>query len=323
MQKRCRHSGVAGLIKNPKEMFWTYPVTGARVTRSNRIVCLTCDVEIENEEGLVCFVQILELFERYRFPATFFVKVSSDNLPYLERINMESRYGMHEFGLHIHWGESSTLASSRSRGLNSLPTDLLNREIEEGLENCMKMGFKPRSFRAGGLSQTNPALKVIREHGFRVDSSVAAGLNEKEHWFQNHGRVPYRSWYFPSRNAYDIAASGIQDRMGILEVPVTRLIPSTRSWSPCTLTPTTPLLKLITMEWLLRSRLESPLIITPIFHSWGDWRVRSGGRTFDRFLEMLGRMIVYLLRKGLTPRRLDEVYALVCDHIAHTDSIIS
>lgn len=310
-------------MKTPMEMFQKHPATGVRARTSNHILCLTCDVEIENEEGLRCFVQVLELFESYRFPATFFIKVSSENLPYLERIDMESRYGMHEFGLHIHWGESNTLASSKSRGLNYLPTDLLNREIEEGLENCMKMGFKPRSFRAGGLSQTNPALKVINEHGFRVDSSVAAGLNEKEHWFQNHGRVPYRSWYFPSKSAYDIPASDIEDRMGILEIPVTRLIPSTRSWSPYTLTPTTPLFKLITMECLLRPRVESPLIITPIFHSWGDWRVRSGERTFDQFLEMLRRMIVYLLRKGLTPRRLDEVYALVCDHIAHTDGIIS
>jgi peptidoglycan/xylan/chitin deacetylase (PgdA/CDA1 family) len=304
-------------------MFLGHPVTRARTTMSDCILCLTCDVEIENEEDLKRFVRILEIFDRYHFPITFFLKVSSGNLAFLERVDMETFYGAHEFGLHIHWGESDTLPSSRSRGLKSLPTGVLEREIQEGLRNCMKIGVRPTSFRAGGLSQTTRALKVINKYGFKVDSSVAAALNEKEHWFQNHGRVPYRSWYFPSKNAYDIPASDIEDRMGILEIPVTRLIPSTRSWSPCTLTPTTPLFKLITMECLLRPRIESPLIITPIFHSWGDWRVRSGERTFDRFAEILRRMIVYLLSKGLTPRRLDEVYALVCDHTPHRDGIIS
>jgi hypothetical protein len=274
-------------------------------------------VEIEDREGLKSLVRILDLLGRYCLRATFFVKPSSENIGLLDRIDIESRYGMHEFGLHIHWGESNELTSSRSRGLNSLPTDLLNREIKDGLENCMRMGFRPRSFRAGGLSQTTAALKVINEHGLRVDSSVAAALNEKAHWFQNHKNVPYRSWYYPRKNAYDVPASSAQDGMGILEVPVTRLIPSTRSWSPCTLTPTTPLFKLITMEWLFRSRLESPLVITPIFHSWGDWRVRSGERTFDKFLETLERMIAYFLRKGLKPRRLDEVHAMISQHLSH------
>jgi peptidoglycan/xylan/chitin deacetylase (PgdA/CDA1 family) len=292
-------------------MFWTYSVTGGRARRSKCILCLTCDVEIETEEDLRRFRRVLELCDRRRLPATFFVKATSENLCFLRKIDMVSSYQMHEFGLHIHWGESDIVSNSRSRGLNSLPADLLNREIEEGLQNCMMMGFRPRSFRAGGLSQTTAALNVIKEHGFMVDSSVAAGLNEKQYWFQNHKNVPYRSWYFPSKKAYSAPASDIRDRMDILEVPVSRLVPSTRSWSPCTLTPTSPLLKLITMEWLLRSHLESPLIITPIFHSWGDWRVRSGERTFNWFLKRLQRMIAYFLRKGLEPRRLDEVHAII------------
>jgi hypothetical protein len=272
---------------------------------------------MDSEEDPARFARILELLDYYHCAGTFFLKPFPGNTDLLERLEIESYSDTHEFGLHIHWGESNTLASSRSRGLNSLPRGLLNREIEAGLENCMKLGFRPRCFRAGGLSQTTQALMVINEHGFRVDSSVAAGLNEKEHWFQNHKNVPYRSWYYPSKNAYDIPASSAQDGMDILEVPVTRLIPSTRFWSPCTLTPTTPLFKLITMEWLFRSRLETPLIITPIFHSWGDWRVRSGERTFDKFLKVLEKMIVYLLRKGLKPRTLDEVQATISQHVSH------
>jgi peptidoglycan/xylan/chitin deacetylase (PgdA/CDA1 family) len=268
---------------------------------------------MDNQEDPARFVRILELLDHHHCGGTFFLKLFPRNAG-LERLGIESYSNRHEFGLHIHWGESNTVASSRSRGLNSVPADLLEREIEVGLESCMRLGFRPKCFRAGGLSQTTRALKVIKEHGFRVDSSVAAGLNEKERWFQNHKNVPYRSWYYPSKKAYDIPASSAQDRMDILEVPVTRLIPSTRSWSPCTLTPTTPLFKLITMEWLLTSRHESPLIITPIFHSWGDWRVRSGERTFDEFLETLERMILYFLRKGLKPLRLDEVHAIILRH---------
>jgi hypothetical protein len=175
------------------------------------------------------------------------------------------------------------------------------------------MGFRPRSFRGGGLSQTTLALGLVHDYGFTVDSSVAANLNERERWFQNHVNVPYRSWYFPSKKGYDIPAQCIGDRIGILEIPVTRLIPSWRSWSPYTLEPSTLLVEIITTQWLIRSRWENPLLVTPIFHSWGDGKVRVGRKTFDRFLEQVSKMIKQMLKKSLRPHTLKEAYSIICE----------
>jgi hypothetical protein len=235
---------------------------------------------------------------------------SPHNLSLFQRLDIRSFLGIHEFGLHIHWGGYD---SSGNKSLRSLSTDVFTKEMRDAYEACLRMGFRPRSFRGGGLSQTTPVLELVYKHGFVVDSSVAAKLNQSERWFQNHVKVPYKSWYFPSKKGYDIPAIGANDRMGILEIPVTRLIPSLRSWSPYTLTPSTPLVKIITSEWLIRSRWESPLVVTPIFHSYGDGKVRIGRKTFARFLEQLSWMIKYMLKKNLKPHTLSEVYSIICE----------
>lgn len=275
------------------------------------IVCLSCDVEIETESGLSQLKEILRLFKHYHVKGTFFLLVSLKNLPLFESLDFASYSDSHEFGLHIHWGESSKPETSQSKGLESIPIDIIAREMEEGLECCKRLGFRPRSFRGGGLSQTTSTLKLVERYGFQVDSSVAPKLNEKGAWFQKHTYVPYKSWYFPSRHAYDIPASSIEDRIGILEIPVTRLIPSFRAWSPYTLGPTNPLLKIIINQWLLRSAMENPLLITPLFHSWGARGFRHTHTDFDLFLKRLGRMIEYFLKKKFEPLTTSEVYNLL------------
>lgn len=272
----------------------------------NRIVCLTCDVEIEQKKELKQLVQILQIFKSYRIKGTFFFLLSSENCNFFESSDLLSYLDQHEFGLHIHWGESNKPETSRAVGLKCLSVNVLNREMEEGLQCCRRLGFRPRSFRGGGLSQTNPALKLVKRYGFQVDSSVAPKLNEKEAWFQKHMHVPYRSWYFPSKKGYDIPASSKEDQIGILEIPVTRLIPSFRGWGPYTLTPTSPLFKVIINQWLFRSRWENPLLITPIFHSWGE-----RGKDFNSFLKKLSGMIKYMLKKKFEPLTVREVYNLL------------
>ncbi len=278
------------------------------------ITCLTCDVEIEHKDGLHNLEEILQLFRHHHVKGTFFLLLSLKNYPLFESSDLTSYFDQHEFGLHIHWGESNKPETSLACGLESLSVDILKREMEEGLECCKRLGFKPKSFRSGGLSQTTPALKLINRYRFHVDSSVAAKLNEKKEWLHKHMHVPYRSWYFPSKKGYDIPALRIEDRIGILEIPVTRLIPSFGSWSPYTLTPTTPLSKVIINQWLFKSCWENPLLITPIFHSWG---AMGGG--FTSFLKKLSGMIEYLLKKKLEPLTFSEVYDLlvlpeVCIH---------
>lgn len=98
-----------------------------------------------------------------------------------------------------------------------------------------------------------------------------------------------------------------EERMGILEIPVTRMIPSGRSWGPYTLTPTSPLQRIIVNEWLRKPRREDPLLITSLFHSWGNFtRVN-----FDGFLRKLNKMLTYFRAKDLEPVTLSEAYGVV------------
>jgi peptidoglycan/xylan/chitin deacetylase (PgdA/CDA1 family) len=280
-------------------------------SKPDRVVCFTCDVEIGREEGLQQLAPILNLLDYYNVPATFFVIVSAGNYRLLENFELSSRLENHEIGLHIHWGESSRSNSSYTRGLDALSTIFLEKEMRECLEYCRKLNFRPTSFRGVGLCQTTEALKLIAKSGFHVDSSVAARLNEINGWFQKHTRVPYRSWYFPSKDNYDVPASDADDTMGVLEIPVTRLIPSLRAWWPYTLNPNAPLiLKIITNEWLLRPRREHPLVIVPLFHNW-EIESRQHSKNYDRFLRRLSKSILYLISKGFVPLKIKEVYDLV------------
>jgi len=277
---------------------------------SRPIVCMTCDVEIQRKEELGPFKKILQMLDSYSLRGTFFLIISQDNYDAFENLDLQSYSERHEFGLHIHWGDSMKTGSSERTGLRSVPIGVLSSEIKCGIERCQKLGFTPKSFRGGGLCQTTEALKLISGHGFRVDSSVAARLNEKERWFQRHLQVPYRSWYFPSKEGYHIPASNVEDRIGILEIPVTRLIPSLGSWFPYTLTPTTPLSKIIINEWLFKSHWESPLLITPIFHSWSQSDYRWH---YNQFLSKLSKMMKYILDRRLEPLTFREVCHLLKD----------
>ena len=179
--------------------------------KSRRVTCVTCDVEISDAEDVRHTEEIFHLFDAYGVKATFFLLLSPQTCELLESSSILSHVDNHEFGLHIHWGQTQGRDLSYPRGLRWVPVELLEKEMKYGLESCRRLGLRPRSFRAGGLCQTTTALKLISRYGFHVDSSVASGLNESEGYFQGHQRVPFRSWYFPSKLGYDIAALRNED----------------------------------------------------------------------------------------------------------------
>lgn len=274
-------------------------------------MCMSCDVEIAKEEELNQLEQILQTLDGYGINGTFFFLLSSQNYQILEDSDVLAHFDKNEFGLHIHWGQDNWMKRDSRTCLASLSLEVLQEEIENCLAYCRKLGFKPKSFRGGGLSQTTLALNLINKYGFKVDSSVAPKLDEKQ-WCQKHTRVPYKSWYFPSRKGYDIPAKSEEERIGIMEIPVTRFIPSFSGWAPYTLTPTSPLFKMTINQWLFKSRWEKPLLITPIFHSWG-----GRGKNFVTFLRMLKGSAEYLLRKKFSPLVMSEVYELLSPRMLH------
>lgn len=259
---------------------------------NKRVACITCDVEIESTKNIEQLRGIVALLDKYGINVTFFIEVTRTNIDLYLDSKIISIFNDHELGLHIHWGVNGNM-ESYTKGLENISLENMQRELENSLELSKEIGFKPISFRGGGLCCTNTSLRLVKDYGFKIDSSVAARLNETCGWFQGHTNVPYISWYYSSKQSYDIPASLYEERFGILEVPVTRMMPSGREWSPWTLTPLSPFFKFIVYEWIIKSRWDPITVITPIFHSWG-WR-KSHEERFPWFLEKLEKLIRFLI----------------------------
>lgn len=271
----------------------------------NIFSCVTCDVEIGSEKDVKDLESILYLVDKYDIRCTFFIE-TRNNFELLSDIR--SAFRGHEVGLHIHWGDML----SYTKSLKNVPLDIMRFELETGLRSLQNAGFDPISFRGGGLCCSNAALKLLKEHNFKIDSSVAARLNETKGWFQGHTNVPYMSWYHPSKISYDIVASSPKERVGIVEIPVTRLMPSGRTWFPYTLTPTNPLYGIIIRELTIKSLWESPTLITPIFHSWGEGKFRE--ERFPLFLNRLDDFIKFIIRKDVECTTLGKFLDTIQNH---------
>lgn len=203
-------------------------------------VCLTCDVEGDPTKWAGDLAKLVNVANKHQAKVTFFVSLDEgrSSLPKYKRIystlHSFEEEG-HEVGLHIHWGswhveskikedfnKGVKLCKSYTNSLRSFTKKELKEELEYYLNIMQELGFSPHSFRGGGLCQTTACLEVLAEHGFEVDSSVSSGLNEKGGWFQNHISVPRdRGFYYPSKIGYDLPAKSEEERIGILEVPVT------------------------------------------------------------------------------------------------------
>ena len=272
---------------------------------SRIVTCITCDVELKSRGNIEELEKIAALLNKYGINITFFIELTQNNVYLYLDSKILSVLDTHEIGLHIHWGNNE----SYTKGLENISLENMQRELEDCLKLSKELGFRPISFRGGGLCCTNTSLKLIRDYGFKIDSSVAAKLNEKAGWFQGHTNVPYRSWYYPSKQSYDIPALDYEERLGILEVPVTRMIPSGREWLPWTLTPVSPFFKFIVNEWIIKSRREPKTVITPIFHSWGEGKLRR--EKFPLFLNKLEEMIKFLISKDFKFMVLKDFHRLL------------
>lgn len=264
--------------------------------------CLTCDVEVGSSQNIEELKKITSLLDQYEINCTFFVEVTEKNVALYSHVS--EIFENHEVGLHIHWGHME----SYNKGLKKIPVEAMQTELQESLQFLKEIGFRPMCFRGGGLCCTNESLDLLKKHKFKIDSSVAAKLHEKTGWYQGHKSVPYLSYYYPSKNSYDIPATSLKDKIGILEVPVTRMIPSGNAWFPYTLSPESPIFKYILNEWILKSKLETLTTVTPIFHSWGEGRLRN--EKFPQFINKLEKMIKYMTTKKLefiTLRELSEI----------------
>jgi hypothetical protein len=240
------------------------------------LLCVTCDVEDSTIESLE---QIRQTCARHHAPVTWFVEPRLCFDPSALNLLWEYCRQGDEVGLHVEW------RGSLVRGLSSIPAEQIRTELEEAIQ-MLKPQYALESFRGGGLSQTTAALEIVKERGFKYDSSVAYALDEPTGWYQGHDGVLPLSAYYPSPRGYNVVSHDGEERLDILEIPVTRGVPSSKLWHNMLEPDITPLsiMKLVFHQYHLRRRFQPLVLMVVIFHSYSPRRNGDMIRTLDRFL---------------------------------------
>lgn len=240
------------------------------------VVCITVDVEDSDLESLL---KIKEVCQKYNAPITWFVEPAQCNQP--EALDLLKKFIKEgdEIGLHIHW------SGSYHSGIRSAQIEGVRIELEQAMESLAPR-FHPTSFRGGGLCQMTPVLKILEQTGFEFDSSVAYNLDEPAGWHQGHENIRPVSAYYPDRKSYDIITYDDSERMNILEIPVTRGIPSTKLWHNMLEPGVTSfyLMKLIFTQYFKRRHFQPLVLLVSILHSWTWRRYPNTLGDLDKFL---------------------------------------
>jgi hypothetical protein len=244
------------------------------------LLCVTCDVEDSSIESLG---QIKQTCERHKAPVTWFVEPRLCREPSALNLLREYCRQGDEVGLHIEWN------GSLARGLRNISTEQIREELEDA-RLLLEPHFELVSFRGGGLCQTTAALEILKNRGFKYDSSVACELDEPTGWYQGHDRILPLSAYYPSQRGYDVVGYEDSGRLDILEIPVTRGSPYPKLWCNMLEPGVSPLgiMKLVFEQYRIRRHFQPLVLMVVIFHSWSPRRSATMTRTLDRFLEYAG-----------------------------------
>jgi peptidoglycan/xylan/chitin deacetylase (PgdA/CDA1 family) len=208
--------------KTPAALFhlWSDALEQVIGDQALKQLCLSIDVERDYRtdgkmttrgvrEGLPAFV---ELLESRRIPFDLFV--SGEVIDSIPRNLVQNLGGLIAVGCHgLHHrpglaGYLNRLSLESQRAEIATATDLIEA----------KLGRKPYCFRAPNFSSNGQTLGVLRELGYRVDSSVLPGrlVRKFRVWTLLDQRGAPLAPYFPDRNA--LARPG---SFPLLEVPVT------------------------------------------------------------------------------------------------------
>jgi peptidoglycan-N-acetylglucosamine deacetylase len=112
----------------------------------------------------VALGRILELLDRHRIPASFFIpavslQIAPDMVPRI------AASGRHELGVHGWIHENNA----------SLPADVERRLVEQAVEHVERItGIRPVGYRAPSWNFSPNTLGILRELGFLYDSSLMA-----------------------------------------------------------------------------------------------------------------------------------------------------
>jgi len=187
-----------------------------------RYFTVTIDTEIDNPRGRAEFSYSLEnikaiprlqdLFKKYGVKPTYLitypVATDGESINILKKAVEEGA----EIGAHLHPWTCPPFKSDDERRRQDYPHNLdLEKEKLVQLTSAIEKSFgkKPVSYRAGRYGLDEESLKILKELGYIVDSSVTPAMN-----WSNDGGPDFSN--ITSTNPYDYN--------GIFEVPITILI---------------------------------------------------------------------------------------------------
>ena len=187
-----------------------------------KYLTVTIDTEIDNPRGRAEFPYSLEnikaipklqdLFKKYGVKPTYLVTypVATDEKS-VDILRKAAEEGA-EIGAHLHPWTCPPFKSEEEKRRQDYPNNSeLEREKLTQLTSAIEKSFgkRPVSYRAGRYGLDEESLKILKELGYRVDSSVTPTMN-----WSNDGGPDFSS----------VTSTDSYDWNGILEVPITILI---------------------------------------------------------------------------------------------------
>jgi peptidoglycan-N-acetylglucosamine deacetylase len=108
--------------------------------------------------------RLVALLDRQRIPATFFIPAVSLMID-RSQAELIKRSGRHEFGVHGWIHEMNT----------TLPADVERRLVQQAIDTLTAItGTRPVGYRAPSWNFSPNTLRIVRELGFRYESSLMA-----------------------------------------------------------------------------------------------------------------------------------------------------
>lgn len=173
--------------------------------------------------------RLTPLFNYYGIKPTYFLSpevINDKACVGLLRELKDCELGTHMHGEYI--GPNADMSASKTSSVQAEMSRKVEREKLQNLTDLFKekLGYSPKSFRAGRFGLSKNSLRLLCSLGYLVDSSITPFYS---HQFSDQIRNNY--WgapvqpYFPSR--FDYRNKGC---LNILEVPITVVNPFFLQW---------------------------------------------------------------------------------------------
>jgi len=177
------------------------------------------EATVQNIAAIPRFQSLCDQFAiRPTYLITSPVAQSPEAVKILQPIQEEGRG---EIGAHVHPWNSPPITTENSAPNDSylcnLPAAIQRAKLEQLTDHIeQNLGHRPISFRAGRYGMAAEGIQILRDLGYRVDSSVLPGADYRHEGGPDFREATCRP-YFPSEE--DLLVGGSDD--SILEIPVT------------------------------------------------------------------------------------------------------